>query len=289
MDYWLVPVGDAPPIEAIAADYQEQRFRPHWHEGYAVGAVTRNKQGFRCRGRDWIAHEGDLMLINPREVHDGYALDGGWSTRMTYFEPAAFAALVPGLRGSPGWFAAPVVRSSALFDLFREWHDSTRVGLRVERLAQTAPLMAALSRTMQMESPVQTVTDSVLRIVSGPDGPMPASAAEGTLADESARPSRTTSWRRVKASTGVSSKILSSQLRLSDAKRQLASGAALVNAALDAGFYDQSHLSREFASAYGMTAGQFRRRQVENADRMRTQPDGATAMPLRVGRPTSAT
>lgn len=47
-------------------------------------------------------------------------------------------------------------------------------------------------------------------------------------------------------------------LALHKAKRLLRDGAALVEAALDAGFYDQAHLTREFVKTFGMTPGTFR-------------------------------
>ncbi len=46
--------------------------------------------------------------------------------------------------------------------------------------------------------------------------------------------------------------------RLNHARRLLRSGAPLVNAALEAGFADQSHLGRCFRRTFGVTPGQFR-------------------------------
>jgi len=47
-------------------------------------------------------------------------------------------------------------------------------------------------------------------------------------------------------------------LALQKAKSLLKQGAPLVEAALDAGFYDQAHLTREFVKTLGMTPGTFR-------------------------------
>ena len=45
------------------------------------------------------------------------------------------------------------------------------------------------------------------------------------------------------------------QLRLSEARRLIAAGHRLSDAAASAGFYDQSHLTRMFKRAYGVTPG----------------------------------
>ena len=47
-------------------------------------------------------------------------------------------------------------------------------------------------------------------------------------------------------------------LALHRTKAQLRAGADLSQAALDGGFYDQAHLTREFVRTYGMTPGAFR-------------------------------
>jgi AraC-like DNA-binding protein len=47
-------------------------------------------------------------------------------------------------------------------------------------------------------------------------------------------------------------------LALRKAKARLQEGAPLIEAALDGGFYDQAHLTREFVRTFGMTPGTFR-------------------------------
>ena len=74
--------------------------------------------------------------------------------------------------------------------------------------------------------------------------------------------SRYGAWRRVRNELGLAPKPLLSQLRLMSAKERLARGSPVIEAALDSGYHDQSHFSRQFAAAYGMTPAQFRRVQL---------------------------
>jgi len=45
--------------------------------------------------------------------------------------------------------------------------------------------------------------------------------------------------------------------RLDEARRLLGQGASLAEAALGAGFFDQSHMSRKFKGAYGLSPGKW--------------------------------
>jgi AraC-like DNA-binding protein len=263
--YWLAP--DRPAIEMIAADYDAQRFRPHWHSGYTVGVVTRNRQGFKCRDRAWEAGIGDVILVNAGETHDGYAIDGkGWSTRMAYLPVPVLRELMStgelDSAFSPG-FALCSVNDPNLYGLFVEWHtasDANDVLLAAETCSK---FMTALEAYVE---PGMIFADKDgLRF--GPDG-----NSRLTLTDSAQVPpdvqspmacSRTTSWRRIRSNFGLSRTPLLSQLRLMSAKKRLSEGAPIIDAALDCGFYDQSHLSREFVAAYGMTAGQFRKVQMK--------------------------
>lgn len=55
--------------------------------------------------------------------------------------------------------------------------------------------------------------------------------------------------------------------RVRHATALLADGVPAAQAALEAGFFDQSHLSRHFKSVYGMTPGRYLREQVQSPPR----------------------
>jgi len=64
--------------------------------------------------------------------------------------------------------------------------------------------------------------------------------------------------RAFRRATGTSLHNFHVLLALRKAKARLQEGALLVEAALDNGFYDQAHLTREFVRTLGMTPGTFR-------------------------------
>jgi AraC-like DNA-binding protein len=64
--------------------------------------------------------------------------------------------------------------------------------------------------------------------------------------------------RTFRRATGTSLHNFQVLLAVRNAKAQLQEGAPPVEAALDSGFYDQAHLTREFVRTFGMTPGTFR-------------------------------
>ena len=64
--------------------------------------------------------------------------------------------------------------------------------------------------------------------------------------------------RRFRLESGTSLHDFHVVIAVHHAKALLKQGANIVDAALDAGFYDQAHLSREFVRTYGFTPGAFR-------------------------------
>jgi|GEM_PF-1365814 len=64
--------------------------------------------------------------------------------------------------------------------------------------------------------------------------------------------------RRFRQESGTSLHDFHMLIALHNAKSMLKGGCSIVEAALDAGFYDQAHLTREFVRTYGFTPGVFR-------------------------------
>jgi AraC-like DNA-binding protein/mannose-6-phosphate isomerase-like protein (cupin superfamily) len=64
--------------------------------------------------------------------------------------------------------------------------------------------------------------------------------------------------RAFRRATGTSLHNFHVLLAVHKAKARLREGAPLIEAALDGGFYDQAHLTREFVRTFGMTPGTFR-------------------------------
>lgn len=85
-------------VEAVAAD-SGRTFPRHTHGQFGIGIVDRGAQkSFSGRGMVQ-ASAGDVITVNPLEVHDGTPIgDAGRAWRMLYLDPGVVADLARDLR-----------------------------------------------------------------------------------------------------------------------------------------------------------------------------------------------
>ena len=56
-------------IEAFHLKGFFQPFPNHFHEYYVIGLIERGKRKLFCRGREYLAAEGDILLFHPGDNH----------------------------------------------------------------------------------------------------------------------------------------------------------------------------------------------------------------------------
>ena len=241
-------------IERLEAYFQGRAFRPHRHDTYAIGITLSGVQTFRYRGVQRHCLPGQCHMLHPDETHDGAAgTNAGFGYRIIYLDPR----LVQGaLGGRPLPFVkSPVVDASLLpgglsskaWDMDAEIDDVARIEIVV---ALADLLVAALSG--RLPKPPAPAFAAVLRIR---DLIATCPAHRHTLA-EFERLSGLDRWtlaRQFRALLGTSPSRFRTLRRLDHVRRLLSRGTSLAVASVEAGFADQSHMSRRFKSAYGLT------------------------------------
>jgi AraC-like DNA-binding protein len=249
-----------PGITAVTAQ-SARRFARHSHDQFGIGLVLDGAQTSASgRGQVW-GQAGDIITVNPGEVHDGIPVDDrGRHWRMLYLDPAVMARLTD----HPGEFSHPVLRNPALGRaLHRLFAALTTTGLSLGAEADLVILRAALD-----DRPKPALPAPVARTVEAlRDDP----ARAVTLAElaASAGLSRFHFLRSFARATGLTPHAFQLQSRLHLARRLIAQGTALAEAAQTAGFADQSHLSRLFQRSYGMPPGAYARNFVQDRGQAR--------------------
>ncbi|WP_343671059.1 AraC family transcriptional regulator [Paraburkholderia heleia] len=241
-------------------------FGRHTHDQYGIGVIDRGGHVSLSDAGQVEAVPGDLILVNPGEVHDGRPLDAAGRTwRMLYFEPRWVDALQADItQGDDAAFAlhAPVIsepRLRALFDaafthVTDRGHDLSQMAFDAAAFELTTRLVEALGhrRALPQCSPASLAR---VRDMIDTDPAQPFSLAE--LA-QTAGLSRFQLHRGFLRAFGVAPHGYILHRRVALARRLLKAGHAPAQTALAAGFCDQSHLNRAFARQFGVSPGRYR-------------------------------
>ncbi|MFN3687475.1 AraC family ligand binding domain-containing protein [Salinarimonas sp.] len=248
-------------VVAVHAD-SARTFARHSHDQYGIGILRRGAQA-SASGRGPVeAGPGHLITVNPGEVHDGAPIgDGGRAWSMLYLDPEIVAATLADI--AEGAAARSEFTEPALAD--------GRAAARFERLlaAATAPGAAPIAAE---EALIALLADR-LAADPRPARAVPAGIARArALADEAfatpldladlaraASTSRFALLRGFVKATGLTPHAYLVQRRVAAARRAIAAGTALADAAIAAGFCDQSHMHRHFVRTLGVTPAAYAR------------------------------
>lgn len=250
-------------VEAVAAD-SSHTFPRHTHGQFGIGIVDRGAQK-SFSGRGMVeAGAGDVITVNPLEVHDGTPIgDAGRAWRMLYLDPDVVADLADDLRtGHHGnaEFDRPVI------------HDANVArGMRLLFAQMTVP--AAQSDALLREQLLLSVLADALHAASRPtnkradDAPDAIRLARTRIDDDPAAAislfdlahetglSRFQVLRGFARVTGLTPHAYQVQRRVALARRLIAQGQPLAEVAAACGFADQSHMTRQFVRKYGVSPG----------------------------------
>lgn len=248
-------------VEAVEAASRHS-FARHTHDRFGIGVIHRGAQR-SLSGRGTVeAGVGDTITVNPGEVHDGMPIsDAGRSWRILYFDPALVAEAVSDMtegRTAGYEFESPVFagrgparRLEALFAALTGGNDA------LEWEQSLPPLLAELGCwTAPVDPATGSVPAALRRAIERIDDD-PAAAV--SLADLGAAcgMSRFQVLRCFAKATGLTPHAYLVQRRLDVARRLIAGGVPLAQAAADSGFADQSHMTRVFVRRYGLSPGHY--------------------------------
>jgi AraC-like DNA-binding protein len=224
----------------------------HRHDSLCLGAVLAGERAVTVDGVSHAAGTGEVLVLGPGLVH---ACEDRGESRyvMVSVAPDWFARLGlepvatgPPVRDDPDLFA----RITALADL------ADGPGSPLERETALLSLLQPLSGGhgdgeggLPEPERIRTVRE---RLESG--------FAQDLSLDALARLAGCSPWRlnrTFSAAVGMPPHEYQSMLRVREVKRLIREGISLTDAALEAGFSDQSHMTRSFRKFMGMTPGTF--------------------------------
>ncbi len=251
-------------LECLEATFCTHRYALHMHETYVVGGIFAGCETWLARGVQRYGGPGDLVLVNPEDVHDGAPHGDGYRYRMTYPSVALLRRLASEITGRPvtgtPFFPEPVVHDPETAALFAEAFAALARGgdlLAVEEL-----LLCAYGRCLVRHAafqPAEPAPDSgrIARVRQV----MRDRHAEGLSLDHLAAEaglSRDHLIRAFRRETRMTPHAYLLNLRVQAARRRLQAGEAPAEVAAATGFCDQAHLTHAFKARLGIAPGAYR-------------------------------
>jgi len=206
------------------------------------------------------AQSGDIIMVNPGEMHDGMPIRGSpreW--RMLYFDPTGVARMAEAEGINTFEVVRPAVHDPVLAARFGRLFACVTTASPDPLLLADSLLrlvMNTLRRHGLRPPPRRESPPSVRKALARLDGD-PASPIGLTELAELVGVSRFQLLRGFAREVGTTPHAYLMQRRIQLVRRLLVAGRPIAEAAIDAGFADQSHLTRAFVRQFGVTPGRY--------------------------------
>jgi len=237
----------------------------HWHTTFAFGLMERGAHR-SLSGRGIVdAHAGDIIALNPGEVHDGWPLGvASRRWRMVSLDPEVVTAMT-GESGSSGdvHLTRPTIQDRSLIPPLRQlllrlerWNASPH-HVADEALACEEALVSTLGKLLIGHSTARSIGEArsdVARVRERLADDLVHTPSLSELAALIGL-SRYQLLRRFERVYGMTPFAWQRQVRTERARALIGEGRTLADAAADCGFADQSHMTRVFVAHFGFTPG----------------------------------
>jgi len=254
---WVKRAEPIEGVERIEAWFHGTAYAMHRHDTYAIGRTLAGVQSFSYRSSQRNSLPGNTIVLHPDEAHDGQAgTDEGFQYRMIYVEPALFQDVLGG-RALPfleGGVTTDPRLAAATATLLQHVGHTLEPLEQSDALAELAHALAAVAGT-----PARRSKGDFLAARRARDYLLADCARVVTLDELEAATGRDR-WslsHDFRTFYGTSPYRYLTMRRLDAVRRMLLAGTSLAHAAAAAGFADQSHMTRHFSKAFGLTPGRW--------------------------------
>lgn len=272
-------------IEFAASDTRTHHFPFHFHEEFTVGISLTGLQQFDLLDASYIVPPFSIILINPGQMHAHYPVnDIGWSHRSMYINPDLMAylqkkySITPADHHSGQIFDHFLIRDEELIsryrwiydknarpgerdlgkwmgDLFaRQWQERRRNGD-----AEAGHEPGGNPAGQDRRSKDRALPERIIEMKNYLSG----HTEEKLQLDRLAKVFHIDKFqliRQFKKHTGVTPNAYLTIVRIEKAKKLIDLDFPIVQAALEAGFYDQSHFHHQFRLYTSFTPGEYQKR-----------------------------
>ena len=250
---WRLPFWDN--VELLSGQFSTQLFPWHSHDTFCLSVVEKGIETIEVRGRKMIASCGNVIILNPNQLHTNYAHDAdGYTLRTFYFSPDLLQSLLA-KQLETIYFSNNVIHDKNLYQQFLSIHQRLEVGATLSQPTLVHAFRELTDRYAYLHPPYEDLdtgnswTTELINYIDHHLGEKIMLAQMANLTHLSCYEL----IRKFKHCMNVSPFEYILHRRIEQAKQQLKQGAPLVVTALDCGFYDQPHFTRYFKRYVGVT------------------------------------
>src|SRR5215470_14790489 len=135
---WIRSTAADGRVEFFEARLHGHPYQRHRHEVYAICLTTAGILAFDYRGSSEVSGPGEIVVLYPDEIHDGYAGSAGvFGYRQVYVDPTAIFEAIRSLSGQVRplpFVRGAVVKNRRLADSIRSAFESTPEPLALDSL-----------------------------------------------------------------------------------------------------------------------------------------------------------
>jgi len=239
----------------------------HEHEAYSVIGLTSGAKQFHHQGETHTVSAFEIAIANPGELHGCGPIDNQpWSHRTWYLSQTLVEEISKSLGCNTALkLTSPVIRDQTSATALIKAHESCNN--EQELLESQSIAMDALLELFAKHSTTQEVDyeedvgniPKRMKIYANWLEKNIGTVVELSDLAEQAGVKRNQVIKDFKSAKGVTPGNYFRLMRLKHAKELIRSGADLAQTSLQAGFADQSHFTRSFRLAFGITPNQFKK------------------------------
>jgi AraC-like DNA-binding protein len=247
-------------IELMHVSNLSHDYPRHIHEEYCIAVILRGTERHICRGKSYEASTGNLMLLNAHEAHATCSAEVEY--RAFHISPKEFRRIAKEVtvrNFEPHYFSNPVIEDSSTFQMLLNLH--LKLEQKVSPLEQESEYLSAISLLIKRQEKFYFSLRPIgkePRYIELVRDYLSSHYTENVSLSKLASLTNLSPFHLLRVfcnQMGVPPHEYQTQLRVIQAGRLLRKGYSISDAALATGFFDQSHLSRNFKRITGLTPG----------------------------------